>query len=217
MRRVSAHSLNIIFASAYKLHRCESYNTAQVQLFGSNDLDGEDSAAPSTSREIPMTRHRHPSDANAGNDASAESELHSRSVPAAEGYLGAPPVTPSRTSNRRSSYSTPYRSNPLSLSPVIGNYFGLQRHRESERPTSSTIDELPERNDDNRDQPYFWGRSRSRSKTGFFGDRMGFIGGDDYVEDEDDDDDDEEADDILDDEEDDAEDDEDSIEIFGHR
>lgn len=201
---------------AYKFHRCESYNTAQIQLFSSNDPGEGDFAAHSSSREIPMPGAGHTPDANAENDALAASEFHSRSVPATEGFLRAPPVTPSRTTNRRSSYSTPYRSNPLSLSPVIGNYFGLRRHRESERPTSSTIDEQPERNVDQSDEPGFWGRSRSRSKTGFFGDRMSLTDeeDDDYIDDEDDDDD-EGTDGILDEYDD--EDEGDSIEIFGHR
>lgn len=158
-----------------------------------------------------MARSRHPPETIAEND-SAEAEVHSRSVPATDGYLRARPITPARASNRRSSYSTPYRANPLSLSPVVGNYFGFQRQRDSDRPTSSTIEEHPERNDDDRDRPYFWGRSRSESKTGFFGDRLSLTDDDMDEDDEDDDDDDDEE--LIDD---DGEDEGDSIEIFGHR
>lgn len=84
-------------------------------------------------------------------------------------------------------------------------------------PTSSTIEEQPERNDNDREDSNFWGRFRSGSKTGVFGDRMSLT--DDDVEEEDDeesdDDDDEAADYTLDDDDDDDEGD--SIEIFGHR
>ncbi|KAK2760954.1 hypothetical protein FQN54_002196 [Arachnomyces sp. PD_36] len=195
-----------------KCEICESYNTAQIHLFSRDEAEQEDASILSNSRAIPMARPRQPPDTIAENDPT-EPEIHSRSVPATEGYLRARPITPARGSNRRSSYSTPYRNNPLSLSPVVGNYFGFQRQRDSDRPTSSTIEEHPERNDEDRDHPDFWGRSRSESKTGFFGDRLSLT--DEDMDEDDDEYDDDDEEEILDD--DDGEDEGDSIEIFGHR
>lgn len=165
-----------------------------------------------------MSRPRQPPGADHETETFTESGLHSRSVPATEGYLRAAPFTPSSGSNRRSSYSTPYQGNALSLSPAVGNYFGLQRHRESNRPNSSTIEEQSERNEEGRDDLDFWGRPRSARKSGFFGGRLNLAATDTDEEDDDeydDDDEDEEADGVF--AEEDDFDEEDSIDIFGHR
>ena len=168
----------------------------------------------STSQAVPIPGRRQSQDSNDENNTLVESGLHSaitsRSVPGTDRYLRAPPpISPIRGTNRRSSYSTPYRNHPLSLSPLVGNYFGFHRQRDSERPTSSTIDEQPEKNDEESEGLGLWGHSESESKSGIFNVTY------DEAEEESEDDDDDAIDDLLDD--DDGEDEGDSIELFEHR
>ncbi|KAJ5935876.1 hypothetical protein N7454_005174 [Penicillium verhagenii] len=195
-----------------KCDLCESYNTAQIRL-----LHGDVSAVladEGVSESAPPPRTRS-SSLNASEEPTTSLRaLHLNTNPVSESRLSVP--TPIGLEQRFVSYNM---THGRAVSPVVSNYFGLPRERESEKPSSS---------------PFFGGPSRTDNETDYgafnylskkLRDRYGFLAGDTPAEGPSEIDEEDEAEssdgsvsDGEEDEEDDEEEEDDEyMDIFGHR
>ena len=156
--------------------RCESYNTAQIQLLAPGDSESS-SARDECTGPMPIGQPRNTQNRN---------EM-ARSVPGPAGLLELPVLPSGPLSSRRSSYSSPRPDADRPRSPVVGNYFGISRDRRSESLAAATFDENATKDDNGQDLD-FWGRSDAQEEEDTSAEE-------DDVDDEEDDDDIEEDDD----------------------
>ncbi|KAJ6036049.1 hypothetical protein N7540_000328 [Penicillium herquei] len=202
-----------------KCDLCESYNTAQIRL-----LQGDVSAVlEEEGFNDPPARARAAS-LSTGEDVTASlAALHLSANPAPQARLSVPSAGGS--DQQHVSYNM---TRGRAISPVVSNYFGLPKERESEKPSSL---------------PFFGSMSRTDNDTDFgalnflskkLRDHYGFLAGDTAVEgvleadeeDEEEEEEEEEDDDGVDaesstssapGEQEENEEDDDEIDIFGHR
>ncbi|KKY27650.1 putative chy and ring finger domain [Phaeomoniella chlamydospora] len=175
-----------------KCDNCEGYNTTQLEFIGGAGLNNE--ALPSESPALTPQ-------ADSAGEALASAMAHRAAALAgtqrpstAISDVAAPAGSP---------WLVPHRPGPRSASPVISNYFGLQRRDEpghSSRPTGEPEEELE-----------FWGGQSPQSVDSFFFLRRN------RSQSEDSDDDDESMGEEEEEEEFEDDDPEDEISIFGHR
>jgi hypothetical protein len=190
------------------LNRCDSYNTAQLQLIHGNDANSPSAGAIAAAVAAAAAA------SSAGTSSSALSqatvpvdEVMPASIVPSPGEENAGPSTQHSSEQvpTLSPYSQPQRGG-RSVSSLVGNYFGTSpRVEAAETPTSPSAILI---DDDDADSVDFWGGESPRDRSHDMG-----VDGDSDSDDEEDVEMVEDGDDDLEDDD----DDDDRMEIFGHR
>lgn len=107
---------------------CESYNTTQLSILGNNPRSPSLGPTSSTQEDIDSV-----AEPSGNRPRSAMSELPGRTTPSSPSWI----VSPERAAR--------------SVSPVVGNYFGIQRRDTNPRRNPRTDD-----SDDEEEEPWWW-------------------------------------------------------------